>query len=113
MSSMLLCMALGFIACCWVSHVGILGSAPGCTWTSSMSIWGPDYDTILSNPSAYGLTNTTTPCRISATQSCATPDQYSTSSVDIPRRQRIGKFSPPSSMNNVELGLKLTAPVVT
>ena len=45
--------------------------------TIRLSNWGPDYDTILTNPSAYGITNTTDPCQNFQTrQVCSTPDQY-------------------------------------
>ncbi len=43
--------------------------------TIRLSNWGPDYDQILSNPSAYGFTNATSPC-LNGTTACATPDQY-------------------------------------
>jgi cholinesterase len=44
----------------------------------ALTNWGPDYDAILSHPSAYGLTNTTDPCAPppSYTQQCSTPDTY-------------------------------------
>ena len=42
--------------------------------TIELSNWGPDYDDILTNPSNYGITNTTTPC--AGPPVCATPDTY-------------------------------------
>lgn len=45
--------------------------------TIRLSNWGPDYDAILTNPSAYGITNTTDSCQNFTTKAvCATPDQY-------------------------------------
>ncbi len=45
--------------------------------TIRLSNWGPDYDNILTHPSAFGLTNTTDPCQNFQTGAvCATPDQY-------------------------------------
>ena len=45
--------------------------------TIRLSNWGPDYDNILSNPSAYGITNTIDSCQSFQTRAvCATPDQY-------------------------------------
>ena len=46
--------------------------------TIRLSSWGQDYDDILSHPSAYEITNTTTPCYDIPTQrqTCSTPDQY-------------------------------------
>jgi cholinesterase len=40
-----------------------------------LSNWGPDYDDILTNPSKYGITNTTDPCS-NFTTACSTPDKY-------------------------------------
>ncbi|HEY6518572.1 MAG TPA: SGNH/GDSL hydrolase family protein [Roseiarcus sp.] len=42
--------------------------------TIELSNWGPDYDDILTNPSNYGITNTTTAC--AGPPVCATPDTY-------------------------------------
>lgn len=39
-----------------------------------LSDWGPDYDAILSNPSAYGFTNATDPCSRDA--ACTDPNSY-------------------------------------
>ncbi|MBV8915842.1 MAG: PEP-CTERM sorting domain-containing protein [Acetobacteraceae bacterium] len=43
-----------------------------------LSQWGPFYDDILRNPSAYGITNTTDPCFDFTTnqQTCSTPQTY-------------------------------------
>ena len=43
-----------------------------------LSNWGPDYDQVLSNPTEYGLTNTTDPCFdfTTFTQTCTTPSTY-------------------------------------
>ena len=43
-----------------------------------LSNWGPDYDAILTNPSQYGITNTTDPCYDIPTQrqTCTTPNTY-------------------------------------
>ena len=43
--------------------------------TVRLSGWGPDYDNILRNPSAFGFTNSTSACLTNA-GACATPDQY-------------------------------------
>ncbi len=42
--------------------------------TIELSNWGPDYDDILTNPSNYGITNTTDAC--AGPPVCATPDTY-------------------------------------
>jgi phospholipase/lecithinase/hemolysin len=42
--------------------------------TIELSNWGPDYDDILTNPSKYGITNTTTAC--AGPPVCATPDTF-------------------------------------
>jgi cholinesterase len=42
--------------------------------TIELSNWGPDYDDILTNPSKYGITNTTDAC--AGPPVCATPDTY-------------------------------------
>jgi phospholipase/lecithinase/hemolysin len=42
----------------------------------ALSNWGPDYDQIITNPTDYGLTNNTTPCHMSNTNICSTPDSY-------------------------------------
>ena len=45
--------------------------------TIRLSNWGPDYDNILTHPSAFGLTNTTDACQNFQTKAvCSTPDQY-------------------------------------
>jgi cholinesterase len=40
-----------------------------------LSNWGPDYDDILTNPSKYGITNTTDPCSNFVT-ACSDPDKH-------------------------------------
>jgi phospholipase/lecithinase/hemolysin len=40
-----------------------------------LSNWGPYYDDILTNPSLYGITNTTTPCSNFVT-ACSDPDKH-------------------------------------
>lgn len=45
----------------------------------TLSNWGPFYDDIIRNPSQYGITNTTDPCRTGTGTNitiCANPDQY-------------------------------------
>jgi cholinesterase len=42
--------------------------------TFGLSNWGPDYDDIITNPSKYGMTNVTDPCR--GPPACSTPDTY-------------------------------------
>jgi cholinesterase len=42
--------------------------------TIELSNWGPDYDDILTNPSKYGINNTTDAC--AGPPVCATPDTY-------------------------------------
>lgn len=44
--------------------------------TFGLSNWGPDYDNIIMNPSEFGMTNVTDPCRASSTMICSTPDTY-------------------------------------
>ena len=44
-----------------------------------LSNWGPAYDDILTNPSKYGFTNVTDPCRDlfnPGTPTCSTPCKY-------------------------------------
>jgi cholinesterase len=42
-----------------------------------LSNWGPDFDDILTNPSKYGITNTTDPCLNFATGiACSDPDKH-------------------------------------
>jgi phospholipase/lecithinase/hemolysin len=40
-----------------------------------LSNWGPDFDDILTNPSRYGITNTTDPCLVGMT-ACSDPDKH-------------------------------------
>jgi phospholipase/lecithinase/hemolysin len=40
-----------------------------------LSNWGPDFDDILTNPSRYGITNTTSPCLVGMT-ACSDPDKH-------------------------------------
>ena len=45
----------------------------------NLSNWGKDFDDIVANPSKYGITNTTDPCRDlfnTATPTCTNPNQY-------------------------------------
>jgi phospholipase/lecithinase/hemolysin len=44
--------------------------------TFGLSDWGPDYDNIIMNPSEFGMTNVTDPCRASSSMICSTPDTY-------------------------------------
>jgi cholinesterase len=47
--------------------------------TFALSNWGPDYDNIIMNPSEFGMTNVTDPCRDfshPSTPTCSTPDTY-------------------------------------
>ena len=46
--------------------------------TIRLSNWGPDYDNILSTPSAYGITNTTDPCYnlFTGGPACSDPNSY-------------------------------------
>jgi cholinesterase len=42
-----------------------------------LSNWGPDFDDILTNPSRYGITNTTDPCQNFSTGAvCSDPDKH-------------------------------------
>jgi hypothetical protein len=40
-----------------------------------LSNWGPFFDDILTNPSHYGITNTTSPCLVGMT-ACSDPDKH-------------------------------------
>lgn len=47
--------------------------------TFALSNWGPDYDNIITNPSEFGMTNVTDPCRDlshPSTPTCSTPDTF-------------------------------------
>jgi phospholipase/lecithinase/hemolysin len=47
--------------------------------TIELSNWGPDYDNIIMNPSEFGMTNVTDPCRDLShpnTPTCSTPDTF-------------------------------------